>query len=224
MKSVIASALLLAATLTGASPIASPQTTEAPAPAKLFTPPTPLLQHQLPVVLPNGVECISPYLVMAVDESKPDETIPKTKQIGPSVFVAMEFNSTHAGKNCRFHFVFSGLADGGNGVGAEEIFPIKSGVVDEKMTFNTRPELYQYPIASFSVGTGSNFGSPPIEVYAANFKTNFTCPTTKTAWAIRGTTGSLSNWSWNKGLIVEVLGDSPWVDGDFYVNGTSIVL
>lgn len=199
-----------------AVPIISPQATTT-ASALIFSPST-LASYQHPVVLPNGVECIAPYLVVQPQESKPDQVFPKIAQIGPNAYVAMEFNSTHEGKMCRFHFTFSSLADGGNGIGTEDIYPLKSGVIDESLTWDTQPELESVPVASFRVTaakviTGSPGGH---EMYPAESKFDFNCPTAKTGWAIRGSPHSMSNWSWNHGLIIEVLGDKPWVDGNIY--------
>lgn len=233
MKSLIAiSVTLVMATLSGAVPIAEPQTTEFPTPSNTTTDapvpttttsvpvfsPSSLASYQHPVVLPNGVECIAPYLVMAMSEAKPDQVFPKTAQIGPSVFVALEFNSTHKDKDCRFHFSFSHIADGGNGIGTEDIFQLKSGGIDETLTFNKQPTLEADPVAKFKL-SGSMIvdGTPGShEFYPFVTRADFPCPTANTGWAIRSSNGSSSNWSWNHGLIVEVLGDSPWVNGDVY--------
>lgn len=227
MKSLIIA--LVMATLSGAVPIAEPQTTEAPtlttasspapttASSLLFSP-TSLADYQHPVVLPNGVECIAPYLVMSTSENKPSQALPQTAQIGPNVFIALHFNSTHQNKTCRFHFAFSNLADGGNGVGTEDVYALQSGGVDEALTFQRKPRLEPVPIASFNV-TGSKLvvDSPGShEMYPFVTREDFPCPTANTGWGLRGSNGSYSNWSWNHGLVVEVLGDNPWVGGNAY--------
>lgn len=234
MKSfIIVFVLSLVATLAGAAPVADPQTTEAPVPttptseapapttttSALVYSPSPLADYQYPVILPNGAECIGPYLVMTMSADQPDQTFPKVRQIGPNAFVALEFNSTHAGKTCRFHFAFSNLADGGNSKGTEDVYALKSGSVDENLTFNNQPVLESDIVASFNMTGPAKLvdGTPGRhELFPAVSRFDFPCPTQKTGWAIRGSNGSLHNWSWNHGLIVEVLGDIPWTDGVAY--------
>lgn len=155
---------------------------------------------------------------MSMNEGQPDKVYPKTAQIGPNAYIALEFNSTHKGKTCRFHFAFSNLADGGNGIGTEDVFPLKAGGVDETLTFNHKPSLESEPVARFKLSGGKlvTDASGPHEFYPFLNRTDFPCPTANTGWALRGNNGSLSNWSWNHGLVVEVLGNTPWVDGNVY--------
>lgn len=100
----------------------------------------------------------------------------------------MEFNSTHAGKMCRFHFALSNLADGSNGIGAELIYSLKSGVIDDNLTWDTRPTMGNIPIASFGMADAKIIPGNPEghEMYPAQFRFDFHCPTVKTEWEIRG--------------------------------------
>lgn len=162
---------------------------------------------------------------MAVSKATPDTPIIKTKQIGPDTFSAFEFNSTHKGKKCRFHFSFS-VADGDNDEGSLEIYALKSGIVDAGLTFNNKPVSEDTPVAVFlpkdpssgrklALGASSNGDF----LLFAQSKFDFDCPTKPTGWETRGArvpggpAPNYSNWSWNHGLIVEVLGEKSWDDG-----------
>lgn len=155
---------------------------------------------------------------MTMSADKPDDVFPKIRQIGPNAFVAIEFNSTHAGKQCRFHFALSSIADGGNGKGTEDIYALKSGWVDENLTYNNQPTLEDDIVASFNMSAPTQVPGTPggHDLYPFVKRFDFSCPTSKTGWAIRGGNGTLMNWSWNHGLIVEVLTDTPWAGGDVY--------
>lgn len=190
-----------------------------------FTPPLPLQSFQLPVTLPNNVVALGAYLQMSVSKDTPDTPIIETKQIGPDGFFAFEFNSTHEGKMCRFHFSFS-AGDGSNDEGSQEIYALKSGVVDENLTFNNKPVSEDAPVAVFlplNPSTGRRLflgdSSNGDFLLFTQSKFDFNCPTTLTGWETRGAAvnGSVArssaNWSWNHGLIVEVLGDKPWDEG-----------
>ncbi|KAH8145042.1 uncharacterized protein LAJ45_10953 [Morchella importuna] len=237
MKSfTFASAVLFAAAaLTGTSalPLANPQTepacstytvtvtttitpttTPTVSPTPLETsPPLPLGDYQQPMNLDNTTTLLSASLVMGVDETRPDTPLPRYKQMGPNVYISIPFTAAHAGRQCRFHFAFSALADGGNGKGAEEIYALKSGsVVDETLTFNKQPALEDAPVASFWMNDAMGAGSPPLEMYRAEKRADFVCPGVPTGYAVRGRDGAVANWSWNKGAVVEVLGESGWWD------------
>lgn len=193
-----------------------------------FTPPIPLMTYQQPVVLPNGVVALAPYLQMSVSKDTPDTPIIKTKQIGPHTFFAFEFNSTYQGKRCRFHFAFS-AGDGSNENGSQEIYALTSGsgTIDNRLTFNNKPTTGKAPIAIFlpfdpvtrlrlDLGASSNGDS----LLYAEHRADFDCPTQLTGWETRGasfgnsTAVSSANWSWNHGLVVEVLGGSEtWNEG-----------
>ncbi|KAI5845599.1 hypothetical protein DFP73DRAFT_546692 [Morchella snyderi] len=241
MKSfTFASALLFAtAALTGTSalPLANPQT-EPACPTSISTiivtttvtptvsptvspptpletsPPIPLSDYQQPITLSNTTDALlSASLVMAVDSTRPDTPLPRYKQIGPNVYISIPFTAAHAGRQCRFHFAFSALADGGNGKGAEEIYALKPGsVVDETLTYNKRPAVEDAPVASFWMSGATRAGSPPVELYRAEKRADFTCPGVPTGFEVRGRDGAVANWSWNKGAVVEVLGESGWWD------------
>lgn len=231
MKSFIAITLLsLAASFSSAAPTCNPPpTTTTTTPfvtptGPPFTPELPLKSFQLPVTLPNGVVALGAYLQIKVDQTKPDETIFATAAIGSDVYTAFEFNSTHAGKRCRFHFSFS-AGDGGNDLGSQEIYRLKSGTVDEKTTFNNKPVSEDTRVAAFlqldpvtgkrlALGDSSNGDSLLFTLE----KEDFDCPTELTGYEVRGAAEdspakSLANWSWNHGLIVEVLGENSWEEG-----------
>lgn len=250
MKSIIAITLLsLAATLSSAAPtpVCSPQSTatvvktvtvDGPSPTPVsdaatpfatptgppVTPPLPLLGYQLPVTLPNGIVALGAYLQVSVEAAKPDTTIYETQQIGPDTYLAFEFNSTHAGKKCRFHFAFS-AGDGTNGYGSQDVYALTSGEVTDKTTYNNKPVSGATRIASFlpgpkddqqerlQLGDASNGDS----LLLTAEKKDFDCPTKPTGYEVRGagTIKSSANWSWNHGLIIEVLDESkPWADGE----------
>ncbi|KAH0613855.1 uncharacterized protein H6S33_005741 [Morchella sextelata] len=247
MKSFIAIALLsLAASLSSAAPtpVCSPQSTatvvktvtvDGPSPTSgaptpfatptgpPITPPLPLQGYQLPVTLPNGVVALGAYLQVSVEAAQPDTTIYETKQIGPDTYMAFEFNLTHAGKKCRFHFAFS-AGDGTNGYGSQDVYALTSGEVTDETTYNNKPVSSATRLASFlpgpkddqqerlQLGDSSNGDSLLLTAQ----KEDFDCPTKPTGYEVRGagTIKSSANWSWNHGLIIEVLDESkPWADG-----------
>lgn len=245
MKSFIAFTILsLAASLSSAvpTPVCSPQTTatvvetvtvDGPSPTPFstptgppYTPPTPFLSYQQPVTLPNGVVALGAYLQVSVDPAQPDTTIYETKQIGPDAYLAFEFNPTYAGKKCRFHFAFS-AGDGTNGFGSQDIYALTSGEVTEKTTYNNKPVSAATKIASFlpgpeddkqerfALGDSSNGDS----LLLVKERVDIDCPTKPTGFEVRGagTIKSSANWSWNHGLVIEVLDDSkPWANSSNY--------
>lgn len=200
-----------------------------------FTPPLPLRTFQQPVVLPNGVVALASYLQMSVSEDTPDTPIIETQQIGPHAFFAFEFNSTYQGKRCRFHFAFS-AGDGSNEEGSQEIYALTSGsgTIDDKLTFNKKPTTGEFPIAIFlpsDPATGRRFqlgaSSNGDSLLYAEHRADFDCPTQLTGWETRGAyfsnsvADSSANWSWNHGLVVEVLGGSQTWNGVEVVEGRS---
>ncbi|RPA97905.1 hypothetical protein L873DRAFT_1076529 [Choiromyces venosus 120613-1] len=209
------------ATLT---PTTTTTTTSSLSSAPVFTP---TWTPKPPITFPNNQTAISAYLQLRVDSKFPDTVIPETDGIGPDVYVAYDFDLTHAGKTCRFHFAI-GEGDEYNTRFVQRVYPILSGSVDQNMTWNTRPSVGD-PVAEFEdwrvLGIGETRYFRPL----APLTQDFPCPTGRTGWLVKGrerggkeeekekkkkkkwSVGKrYTRWSWNRGLVIEVLGGQEW--------------
>jgi len=108
----------------------------------------------MPPVFPTGGKVIAPAIYFKPDPAVTNETswIYTSKQIGSDVVATFNFDSSLAGKTCKWHFAISGAADGFDEDLTMFFYEIENGVYTENFTTDSEFSFrFSQPIMNFDV-------------------------------------------------------------------------